>query len=145
MTINQKNNFKILLNDGRINIHPDYSDSEINSGEILTKPNLTMSVVELLDRYTHGRPLPDNMVRNNNYGRMTQLNKKGFDLADVPDLKRNLEKEIAENTARLKQLDKLKAEQAAEKRKKQLEELRKSLNNAEQQEKAKKEEEKENK
>lgn len=106
---------KVLISDGRFHIHNNYEDLEVNSGELLTKPDLTLSVVELLDRYTHGRPLPDNMVRNNNYGAMTPINKKGFELADVPALKRQLEQDIAKNTAELEKLKKLKVEQDAEK------------------------------
>lgn len=97
---------KFILNDGRYNniITNGYDDAEKNSGELLTRPNMTLSVAELLDRYTHGRPLPDNMIKNNNYGQMTPINKKGFDLADVPALKKQLENDIATNTAELNRL-----------------------------------------
>lgn len=108
---------KVLITDGRFHIHNHFYDLEVNSGEILTKPDLTLSVVELLDRYTHGRPLPDNMVRNNNFGAMTPINKKGFDLADVPVLKRQLEQDIAKNTAELEKLKKLKVEEDKKKAK----------------------------
>lgn len=106
---------KILLNDGRYNnwITENYNDDEKNSGELLTRPNMTLSVAELLDRYTHGRPLPDNMIKNNNYGQMTPVHKKGFDLADVPVLKKQLENDIATNTAELNRLKALDAENKA--------------------------------
>lgn len=106
---------KFLLNDGRYNnwITKNYNDDEKNSGELLTRPNMTLSVAELLDRYTHGRPLPDNMIKNNNYGQMTPVHKKGFDLADVPALKKQLENDIATNTAELNRLKALDAENKA--------------------------------
>lgn len=106
---------KFILNDGRYNniITNGYDDAEKNSGELLTRPNMTLSVAELLDRYTHGRPLPDNMIKNNNYGQMTPINKKGFDLADVPVLKKQLENDIATNTAELNRLKALDAENKA--------------------------------
>lgn len=106
---------KFLLNDGRYNnvITNGYDDSEKNSGELLTRPNMTLSVAELLDRYTHGRPLPDNMIKNNNYGNLPMTGKKGFDLADVPALKKQLENDIATNTAELNRLKALDAENKA--------------------------------
>lgn len=106
---------RFILNDGRYNnwITKYYNDDEKNSGELLTRPNMTLSVAELLDRYTHGRPLPDNMIKNNNYGQMTPVHKKGFDLADVPTLKQQLENDIATNTAELNRLKALDAENKA--------------------------------
>ena len=118
---------KVIISDGRYHIHQGFSDSEVNSGEFLVKPNMTLSVAELLDRYTHGRPLPDNMVKPVQYGNLSQNGRKGFDLADVPELKRQLEADIAHNTAELERLNKLDADAKEKAKLKEIEELKAKL------------------
>ena len=89
----------------------DYShDFEVNSGEICAEPSLTLSVGEILRRYSVGAPLPDSVTDRRyqvyNNGHLFPHQVKGFDLADLPKAQQSNFGKIRELEQQLNELKK---------------------------------------
>lgn len=89
----------------------DYShDFEVNSGEVCAEPSLTLSVGEILRRYSVGAPLPDSVTDRRyqvyNNGTLFPHQVKGFDLADLPKAQQSNLGKIRELEQQLNELKK---------------------------------------
>lgn len=97
----------------------DYShDFEVNSGEICAEPSLTLSLGEILRRYSVGAPLPSSVTDRKyqvyNDGNLFPHQVKGFDLADLPKAQQSNLGKIRELEQQLNEMKKASAAQHPE-------------------------------
>lgn len=109
-----ENEILTLVNDGRLN-RVMFTGIEVDEGFAtdtftLTEPGLCLTVAEVLDRFTHGRPLPDGYEHNRQYtstsgsSDVLPMMQKGFDLCDLPKVQRYLKQQIADANSKLSEL-----------------------------------------
>ena len=74
-------------------------------GPSLTEPNLTMSVNEILRRYTTGAPIPSGVIGDPVYnnGMLDLTAAKGYDLADYAQDRNSIRQSMADGTEKLRQ------------------------------------------
>lgn len=84
--------------------HPE---TQVSYEPSSTVPNLSMSLNEILRRYTTGEPIPPEMMSAPHYndGVLSPLSKKGVDLADYSAIRKQNAERINDLTQQVKRSD----------------------------------------